>query len=69
MVAYADDFTAGGSVKDLKYWWETLCEVGPKFGYYPEASKTWRIVKNDFYDTANTKVFKKKKNSKVQKSA
>ena len=25
MVAYADDFTAGGTVKDLKYlWWETL---------------------------------------------
>ena len=54
MVAYAEDFTAGGTVKDLKYWWETLCELGPKFGYYPEASKTWLIVKNDFYDIANT---------------
>ena len=54
MVAYADDFTAGGTVKDLKYWWETLCEVGLKFGYYPEVSKTWLIVKNDFYDIANT---------------
>ena len=54
MVAYADDFTAAGTVKDLKYWWETLCELGPKFGYYPEASKTWLIVKNDFYDIANT---------------
>ena len=30
MVAYADDFTAGDTVKDLKYWWETLCEFGPK---------------------------------------
>ena len=54
MVAYADDFTAGGTVKDLKYWWERLCELGPKFGYYPEADKTRRIVKNDFYDIANT---------------
>ena len=54
MVAYADDFTAGGTVKDLKYWWERLCELGPKFGYYPEASKTWLIVKNDFYEMANT---------------
>ena len=54
MVAYADDFTAGLTVKDLKYWWETLCELGPKLGYYPEASKTWLIVKNDFYDIANT---------------
>ena len=53
-VAYADDYTTGGTVKDLKYWWETLCELGPKFGYYPEASKTWLIVKNEFYDIANT---------------
>ena len=54
MVAYADDFTAGGTAKDLKYWWETLCEVGPKFGYYSEACKAWLIVKNDFYQIANT---------------
>ena len=56
MVAYADDFTAGGTVKDLKYWLEKLCKLGPKFGYHPEASKTWLIVKNDFYDIANTPV-------------
>ena len=31
MVAYVDGFTVGGTVKDLKYWWETLCELGPKF--------------------------------------
>ena len=54
MVAYVDDFTAGDTAKDLKYWWETLCELGEKFGYYPEESKTWLIVKNDFYDIANT---------------
>ena len=54
MVAYADDFTAGFTVKGLKYWWEALCELGPKFGYYPEASKTWLIVKNNFYDITNT---------------
>ena len=54
MVAYADNFAAGGTVKDLKYWWETLCELGLRFGCYPEASKTWLIVKNFFYDIANT---------------
>ena len=37
---YADNFTAGGSVRDLIYWWETLCKLDLKFGYYPEASKT-----------------------------
>ena len=60
MVAYADDFTAGSTVKDLKYWWGTLCELGPKFGYYTEASNTWLIIKNNFYDIANT-TFKRTK--------
>ena len=54
MIAYANNFTAGGTVKDLKYWSETLCELCPKFEYYPEASKTWLTVKNDFYEIANT---------------
>ena len=40
IVAYAGDFTARGTVKDLKYWWVKLCELSPKSGYYPEASKT-----------------------------
>ena len=52
MVAYADDFTAGGTVKDLQHWWKTLCELGPKFGYYPEATKSWLIVKENNYEHA-----------------
>lgn len=43
--AYADDVTAAGKVIQLKNWWKTLCMLGPKFGYYPEASKSWLIVK------------------------
>ena len=54
MVNYADNFTTGSIVRGLKYWWESLCELGPKFGYYPEASRTWLIVNNDFCDMANT---------------
>ena len=45
VVAYADDFSAAGSVENLVYWWQTLCDLGPKFGYYPQASKSWLIVK------------------------
>ena len=45
MAAYADDFSAAVSVENLMYWWETLFKLGPKFGYYPEASKSWLIVK------------------------
>ena len=36
MVAYANDFSGTGSTSNLKYWRETLCELGPKLGYFPE---------------------------------
>ena len=39
MVAYADDFSATGSISSLKYWWDTLCELGTKFNYFPEPAK------------------------------
>ena len=57
IVAYADDVTAGGALKDLKALWSTLCDLGPKFGYFPEASKSWLIVKKDKIEEA-TKLFK-----------
>ena len=47
MVAYADDFSAAGSISSLKYWWHTLCKLGPKFGYFPEPTKSWLIVKSE----------------------
>ena len=43
--AYADDVIAAGKTIQLKNWWKKLCMLGPKFGYYPEASKLWLIVK------------------------
>ena len=52
MVAYADDFSTAGSISSLKYWWDTLCELGPKFGYFPEPKKSWLIVKSDCFDKA-----------------
>ena len=39
--AYADDPTAAGCIPGLKYWWDQLCELGPKFGHFPQASKSW----------------------------
>ena len=47
MVKYSDNFTAGGTVTSIKKCWDTLCKLGPKFGYYPKPSKTWLIVKNN----------------------
>ena len=43
--AYADDLTTGGRIIGIKHWWDQLCRLGPKFGYFPEASKSWLIIK------------------------
>ena len=45
MVVFADDLSAGRSLSNIKKWWKVLCNLGPKFGYNPEASKCWLIVK------------------------
>ena len=36
MVVYVDHFYAAGSILSLKYWRDTLCELGPKFDYFSE---------------------------------
>ena len=51
-VSYADDAAAGGSLKDLKAWWDRLTEVGPDYGYFPNASKSWLIVKEEHLPAA-----------------
>ena len=39
------DTTVGGSFNHLKAWWDRISAIGPEYGYYPNASKTWLIVK------------------------
>ena len=29
----------------MKYWWQQLCRLSPKFAFFPEATKSWVIVK------------------------
>ena len=51
-VWYADDATAGAQLAHLRDWWDRLVEHGPDYGYYPNASKTWIVVKEDKVDAA-----------------
>ncbi len=51
-VWFADDATAAGSIKEIKKWWDTLVSSGGAFGYETNPSKTWLIVKEEFYDEA-----------------
>ena len=45
MVAFVDDFSAAEKLKSLLQWWATLFKIGPKFGYFPEPTKSWLVTK------------------------
>ena len=49
---YADDSTACSSVEGLLQWWNALVDIGPQFGYYPNPSKLWLLVKTKHHDHA-----------------
>ena len=51
-VWFADDATAGGSLTGLHKWWSGLQSLGPSYGYFVNASKTWLIVKPEYLDVA-----------------
>ena len=51
-VAFADDITSGGKIKELRSWWETLTKYGPLFGYFPQRHKSWIVVKKHHKSTA-----------------
>ena len=44
---YADDASAAGSLQAIKLYFQELTEVGPKYGYYPEPSKSILIVRDN----------------------
>ena len=45
---FADDASAGGKLEYLRKWWDNLSQIGQ----YPNASKTWLIVKEGKCDEA-----------------
>ena len=52
VVVYADDAAGIGKLVALRRWWDEVCDIGPHYGYFPKASKTWLIVKEDHYSEA-----------------
>ena len=54
---YADDASSTGTIKELYKWWTLLCELGPKFGYYPNSSKTVLIIKNKDLESEAEQLF------------
>ena len=49
---YADDCTGCGSLEDLSDWWNTLSNLGPLYGYFPNSSKSTLLVKPEHLDKA-----------------
>ena len=53
-VWFADDATAVGPVSKLLEWWHHLVSVGPAFGYFPNSSKPFLIVKPEYLSQAES---------------
>ena len=57
--AFADDFTVAGKLADIKYFWDKLATIAPKYGYFPKSTKSYLIVKTKQKKTKNKKKTKK----------
>ena len=51
-VWFSDDAMAGGTLRGLHDWWCKLNDLGFMYGYFPNAAKTWLIVKPERLDEA-----------------
>ena len=51
-VWYADDATAAGQLEPLLQWWKLVSSTCPHYGYFPNAIKTYLIVKPQYLDSA-----------------
>ena len=51
-LAYADDIGGGAKLAILREWWDNIERHGPSFGYFPKASKSWLVVKEEKHEEA-----------------
>ena len=49
---FADDAAATGELFAIRRWWIRLCELGHLFGYFPNAGKSWLVVKQEYLPKA-----------------
>ena len=47
-VWYADDAVGAGKLSRLRAWWDKINDLGPEFGYFPNASKSHILMKENF---------------------
>ena len=52
-VWYADDSSAGSTLVNLRRWWDQLKDVGPRYGYFPNSSKTCILAKEHTAELAH----------------
>ena len=50
---YADDGAGAGELSRLHEWWDSLIVNGSKYCYYPNADKTYLVVKEDLQEAAS----------------
>ena len=46
-IVFADDFTVVGKLNGIRDYWGKLTILGPKYCYFPQASKSYLKVKED----------------------
>ena len=49
---FADDAAATRELLTIRRWWTRLCELGHLFGYFPNAEKSWLVVKHEYLPKA-----------------
>ena len=54
-IFYADDGAGAGKIDSVVEWWGKVKDHGPKYGYFPKPSKSWLIVKPQYYEEALAK--------------
>ena len=52
-VAFADNLAVAGKINEIKSFWDVIEKIGPKYGYFQKASKSYLIVKNQQVDFAS----------------